>query len=337
MLVEINELQSLVRLCLIRNGAEYSVANNVAEGLVWASARGVDSHGIRLLPHYLSGLVGGRLNGNPRMKMSKTNACVLNIDADNTFGMHGLSFAVEEVCKIAASHGIGAGAIANSSHCGALGYFGHLGAKNGFLTIVMTHATPRVLSPNSNRSFFGNNPICVAMPMKDEDPFCYDAATTLITFNAVKSALENNLPIPAGAAADSQGNMVVDPAVAEHLLPIGGYKGFGLSMVVDIFCSILTGMPSGNEVSQMFDDEFSKKRRLGHFVICLDVESFGNRGLILERMLDLSERVRREPSINETPVICPGDPEKHAFKNALEHGIEVTEEMLAILKVENDN
>ena len=85
----------------------------------------------------------------------------------------------------------------------------------------------------------------------------------LPTFNAVKAAAAAGKTLPPGLVADADGNETTDPTKAEQLLPIGDYKGFGLSMMVDILCAVLSGMPNGNNVSKMFGDPMSKKRELG--------------------------------------------------------------------------
>lgn len=98
--------------------------------------------------------------------------------------------------------------------------------------LAFTHATPRVKSPGSNRAFFGNNPVCMVAPMQGEAPFCFDAATSSITFNAVKATAAAGQRLSAGLVADAQGHETTDPSKAEQLMPIGDYKGFGLSMMV---------------------------------------------------------------------------------------------------------
>lgn len=306
------------------------VINAVVEGLVWTSLRGIDSHGIRLLPHYVEGVKGGRLNPKPKLLFERTGSSTGCLDADHTFGHKAGVEAMSNAIELAKENGIGAISVRNSSHCGALSYFGHLAAEQGMIGIVFTHATSRVMSPGSNRPFFGNNPICFVAPMEKEDPFCFDAATTSITFNSVKNAAAEGRKLDRGLVADEKGKETTDPNLAKQLLPIGGYKGFGLSMVVDVLCALLSGMPSGNNVSEMFVDPYSKKRYLGHFFCAINIDSFRPLGVFMNDLKNLCERVRCEPNsgIEQTNVMVPGDPEKKTFRKRSEFGVPLHSDLL---------
>ncbi len=106
--------------------------------------------------------------------------------------------------------------------------------------VAYTHATSRVKSANGTREFFGNNPMCFSAPMKDEEPFCYDGANSTITFNEVRRCKDLGIELPYGVVADKNGKITTDPNEAEQLIAIGDYKGYGLSMIVDIFCGLFT-------------------------------------------------------------------------------------------------
>lgn len=313
-----------------RVGVREVIANDVIEGLLWASLRGIDSHGIRLLPHYVEGVTGGRLNPQPTMRFEQTAAATGTLDADHTFGHAAGVEAMNRAIDLAQGSGIGALSVRNSSHCGALSYFAHLAAEQDMIGMVFTHATARVKTPGSSRAFFGNNPICLVAPMRDEEPFCFDAATTAITFNAVKAAAAAGEDLPPGLVADAEGNETTDPSMAEQLLPIGDYKGFGLSMMVDILCAVLSGMPNGNRVSKMFGDPMSKKRELGHFFCALRIDAFRDVDDFKADLQDMADRVRNEPMTSpETRcAVVPGDPEKQAWAERSDAGIPVPRQVM---------
>ena len=109
-----------------------------------------------------------------------------------------------------------------------------------------------MLSYNGKRPYLGTNPYCFAAPCKDEPPFCLDMATTNISFNQVKKHREDSIPIPGGFAADKSGKETFDANQAASLFPIGRYKGFGLSMMIEVLCSQLSGMPYGRSIVPMF-------------------------------------------------------------------------------------
>lgn len=310
------------------------IIHPVIDGLVWTSLRGVDSHGVRLLPHYVEGAIGGRLNPSPSMVFNRVAAATGTLDADDTFGHAAGVEAMKHAIELARETGIGAVSVRNSSHCGALSYFGHAAAEQKMIGVVFTHATARVMSPGSNRAFFGNNPLCFVAPMRDEGPFSFDAATTGTTFNAVKAAAATGDPLPPGLVADGEGNGTTDPNKAEQLLPIGDYKGFGLSMVVDILCALLSGMPSGNRVSQMFGEAMNKRRQLGHFFCAFRPNAFNQTNDFQADLQELANRVRAEPANDTTAqgVMVPGDPEKRAWEQRSHSGIPVPAPLYARLQ-----
>jgi len=320
-------LREMGQYALTKVGVREDIVHPVIDGLVWTSLRGIDSHGIRLLPHYVEGVKKGRLNPNPDMRFDQTGAATGTLDADHTFGHAAGVKAFSHAIELARDSGIGTVSVRNSSHCGALSYFAKAAAEQGMIGMAFTHATARVKSPGSSRAFFGNNPLCFVAPMRDEEPFCFDAATTSTTFNAVKAAAAAGKTLPPGLVADVDGNETTDPTKAEQLMPIGDYKGFGLSMMIDVLCAVLSGMPNGNNVSKMFGDPMSKKRELGQFYCALRIDAFRDLDVFKADLQDMAERVRSEPAIDQKKckIIVPGDPEKIAWKKREEEGIPVLE------------
>ena len=242
---------------------------------------------------------------------------------------------MKHAIELARESGIGAVSVSNSSHCGALSYFAHAAAEQDMIGMAFTHATARVKSPGSRRAFFGNNPLCLVAPMRDEAPFCFDAATTSITFNAVKAAAAAGKTLPPGLVADADGNETTDPTKAEQLLPIGDYKGFGLSMMVDILCAVLSGMPNGNNVSKMFGDPMSKKRELGHFFCAIRIDAFRDVEEFKAELQEMAERVRNEPATDPEirRVMVPGDAEKKAYASLSELGIKVPPHIMGEIRM----
>jgi len=307
-------------------GVDEGVADATARGLWKASIRGVDSHGIRLLPHYLDELEGGRINPEPDFEFERTAQAVGLFDADDTYGIAAGKRAMEHAIELAEETGAGHVSVRNSSHCGSMAYFGLIAAEEDMIGYATTHGTANTKTPGSNRPFFGNNPICVTAPMRDEDPFCFDAAVTPISFNKVKQHRDTDEPLPHGAAADKTGEETLDPHDATQLQYIGDYKGFGLAMSNDILNGLLSGMPVGQNISSMFGDPLSKKRKLGHYFSAVRVDAFVDADKFKRRLQEMAENVRAEPRIDEeVPVQVPGDPEKRTQKKREKEGIPIPE------------
>jgi LDH2 family malate/lactate/ureidoglycolate dehydrogenase len=317
-------VERFVRDVLTSAGVKTEVARETAEGLVLASLRGVDSHGIRLLPHYIEELEAGRINPDPDFDFNKTASAVGQFDADHTYGISAGSRAMDRAMELAMDAGVGHVSVKNSTHNGMMAYFGLKAAREGMIGIATTHTSANTRPPNGVRPFFGSNPICVAAPMADEDPFCYDAATSAITFNEVRKREDAGKQLPRDVAADDGGVPTQSPEEAVQLLPLGGYKGFGLSMVVDMFNGLLSGMPVGRDVSEMYGEDISNRRNLGHYYAAFRIDAFVDVEEFKQRLQQLAEDVRNEPRRDEeTPNYVPGDPEKDAKDERERKGIPI--------------
>ncbi len=328
-LVEAEYITEYIKKVLEQAGVREDVSIHVAEGLVQASLRGVDSHGIRLLPHYLKGVEGGRINPKPDYKFKKTSVSTGKLDGDHTFGHASGVEGMNKAIELATEAGTGHVAVYNSSHFGAAAFFAFLAAKHDMIGMCFTNATPHVLTTGSSRAFFGNNPVCFVAPCGGEEPFCLDMATSAITFNRVMQHKESNIPIPTDSVADADGNPTTDPDKAKYLLPIGDYKGYGLSMMVDVFCSLLSGMPCGIDVSEMYSGKMSRRRHLGHFFTALRIDCFEEISVFKQRMAGMMKALRSEPRRDiDVPVQVPGDPEKKITAIRTKEGIPVSMQLL---------
>ena len=315
---------------LVRSGVQESVAKTTAKGLWLASLRGVDSHGIRLLSHYLKAVSGGRINPKPKFHFEQTSPSTGCLDADHGFGHAAGISAMRHAMNMARKAGSGHVAVRNSSHCGSMAYFALEACKEDMIGTAYTNATPKMRAANATSRFFGTNPICMAAPMAAEDPFCYDGATTFMSSNKIRVYGERNLSLPPGCGADEHGNETIVPQQVELLLPIGDYKGFGIAMMVDIFCGLLTGMPTGDRVTDMFNDPFSMKRHIGQFYGAQRIDVFEEPVRFKSRLQNLAKRIRSLPRQNpDVPVLVPGDPEKKHQIDRLENGIPISAHLLA--------
>ena len=326
------ELYQLVNNALISEGCKKDLANYVSEALIWTNLRGIDSHGVRLIPHYIKSVRRNRINPCPNVKIKSLSPSLKQLDLDHTFGHYGGVLAINECINMASEMGIAAVSVMNSSHCGALSFYASKAAEKGMIGIAMTNATPRVSTPNASTPFFGNNPIAFVAPIKDELPFCFDSATSVITFNAVKKAIEDQTLLPDNVAADSSGQVTTDPHKASQLIPIGGYKGFGISMCVDILCAALSSMPVGNQVTQMFDDSAKTPRLLGQFYLAIDISKFIDIDSFSQTLQCLSSNIRNmEPLDLANKVMVPGDPEKEIFHDRSLNGIPLSTNLLKLI------
>ncbi|MDG2169132.1 MAG: Ldh family oxidoreductase [Opitutales bacterium] len=324
------DVYNFVEAVLLKSEVEEQAAKVTARGLWQTSLRGVDSHGIRLLLHYIQGVRGGRVNPQAHIQFEKTSATTGRVDADHGFGHAAGMLAMKNAIEMARESGSGQVAVANSNHCGSMAYFALEAAKNDMIGTAYTNASPNMRSANATTRFFGTNPICMAAPMSREGPFCYDGATTMVALNKIRNMGDQGQDIPNGWGADSKGKDTTDPAAVSQLLPMGDYKGFGLAMIVDILCGVMTGMPTGDQVTDMFRDSNSEKRHLGHFFTATRIDAFQEASQFKDRLQELADRIRQQPRQDEdTPVMIPGDSEKASEADRKEFGMPINEAILS--------
>ena len=293
----------------------------VSLGLCETSLRGVDSHGIRLLPHYFDSAKSGRKNPSPKFEIIKKFPSIINLNADNAFGHAAGMKAIDIGMEVADTQGIASIGVSNSSHPGAMASMALKAARNGYIAFAFTHADALVLSHGGKRPYFGTNPVCFAAPRKEGDPYCLDMATSIVPWNRIKINRSLDLDLDDGVAADENGRVTIDPHSAAAVMPTGSYKGYGLASMVDILCGVYTGMPFGRAIPAMFTTDMSIQRRLGQFYIVMRSDGVISKEDFLDYMQQMTDEVRLEPSIDNNPVMLPGDPQIIFAKERLRDGI----------------
>lgn len=279
--VHLEEMERFSRAALQAVGADKPTVDAVTKALLHASAHGVDTHGFRLLPHYLQGLAEGRLNRTPNITVAhgKGGACVL--DADDAHGARAAYAAVDRAVDLARTHGLGAVAIRGSSHFGAAGAYAIEIARHGMMGLAFCNSDSFVRLHGGAERFHGTNPIAAAAPSGDGDPWLLDMATSAIPFNRVQLNRSLGAPLPGDVASDAHGINVTDPSIVEMLAPLGGalfgYKGAGLAGLAEVFSTAFSDAPLSFELPPMISDDMATPRKLGAFVMALDPEAFSGR------------------------------------------------------------
>lgn len=303
------------------------VAQEVTNCLIETSVRGIDSHGVNLLPHYVNAVLAGRINPNPKFRFKKTSDTTGLLDADDSFGHAAGSLAMKKAIEMSKTCGSGFVSVYNSTHFSACAYYSLQAARQNMIGIAATHTDSLMLSARGKRPFLGTNPISFTFPCEGEEPVCLDMATTQVTFNYIRMAIQKKEKMRRGLAVDKEGRVVIDPEKVAALLPMGDYKGYGLAFVVEILCSLLTNMPYGPYVTSMYKAPISQKRKLGHFFGAINIGKFVKISVFKKRTKQLITELRNEPPFDDNlPVLVPGDPEKKAQAFRSKNGIPLAKE-----------
>ncbi|HTN97242.1 MAG TPA: Ldh family oxidoreductase [Nordella sp.] len=319
---------------LKRAGADQPSAASVSKSAIEASLRGVDTHGVILIPHYVRAITGGRINGRPKMTFSQIAPATGALDADNGFGHHASYEAVARAIELASKTGIAAVAVSNSSHFGAAASYTLEAARRGFAAFAFSHSDAVVVPFDGERPFNGTNPIAFAAPVRDRPPISVDIATSAIAWNRLVLLKEANKTLPDDVVVDDSGRDTAIYDKARALLPLGvrahGHKGAALASIVEVLSSAFTGMVHGNKLIRMDSADLGTPRRLGHFFIVLAPEAFVPRAvydhIISDYLADL-----RSQSTDQGRVLAPGDKEQETaiFRSAA--GLPILDTTLAEL------
>jgi LDH2 family malate/lactate/ureidoglycolate dehydrogenase len=298
-------------------------ASITATSLVASNLRGVDSHGIQLLPFYIDQLLAGEVDSQADGRVISETGCCLIFDAQNTLGQW-----VGEVCcghavRIARAQGIGLVISRESNHFGAAAWWAQKMRAAGQIGIVMCNASPIVPPWQGKKGRLGTNPICMSVP----GPWLLDMATTTVAAGRIfKAFINGQAEIPAGWAFDSEGVPTTETKAAYKgmLMPLGGYKGSGLAMMVEILCSVLSGGAMANEIGGI--RQRGKKVRNSQMFLAIDiahfmpVEEFTAR---VEQLVALMKSTAPAPGYDE--VLVAGDPEWRTEAERRQNGIPVAE------------
>jgi len=311
--IEIAEMERFAKAALAAVGADPETAAAVVRALSHASLHGVDSHGYRLLPHYLAGLERGRLNPRPRLSMVRDTGAVAVLDADDAHGARATFAAAEAAVARARAQGVGAVAIRNSSHFGPAGAYAMAIAEAGMAGICVCNSDPFVRLHGGSERFHGTNPIAFAASTgAGHAPWLFDMATSAIPFNKVELCRSLGIDLPAGTASDANGIDTTTPSLSQMLAPLGGafgYKGAGLAGISEILSAALSDSPLSREIPPMISDDMETPRGMGAFVLALDPEAFMGRDVFEDVVRRYRDAIRASTPAPSDAVMAAGDRE----------------------------
>jgi LDH2 family malate/lactate/ureidoglycolate dehydrogenase len=323
--VAAGSLEAFVAALLAAGGADQPSAGAVARAVVDASARGVDTHGVRLVPWYVLAARGRHVKPKPKVAFTRKAPSVGHVDAGMGFGHLASYRAIEEGCAIAAETGIAAISVGRSSHHGATGVYALAAARRGFACLAMTHANAMVVPFSGEKAFFGTNPIAFAVPVKKGEPMVLDMATSAVPFNRVMLRRATGKPLPTEVAVDRRGRMTTDPHEAVAVMPIGGehfgYKGAGLAAMIDVLCAPFSGMRHGATLEAAVPG--MQPIGIGHFFIVMQPAAFQALSLFDRRLADFLADLRSQKARRGARVLAPGDLEIEEAKVRARLGIPI--------------
>jgi LDH2 family malate/lactate/ureidoglycolate dehydrogenase len=316
-------------------------ARITAERLHAADIRGIDSHGVALLPLYAQQRAEGRLNFRPDIRVLRESPVTALIDADHALGHVPATQAMQLAIAKCKRTGLAAVAVRNSNHYGAAGSYALLAAEAGLMGFSFTSVWSGSVVPTFGAdAMFGTNPIAFAAPGEKHRMFYLDMATSTVAIGKLKLAGLHGKPLSEGWALDASGQITTDPARAlesRRLTPLGAtrimssHKGYGLAAMVEVLCSMLPGAWYAPTRDKRHPGETFYN--IGHFFMAIDPDAFRGEGEFEEDLDDMIDALHAtRPADPAQPVLVPGDPERVASEDRTKNGIPVPDNLLTQLK-----
>lgn len=337
----------------LRVGVAEEDARIAADVLVAADLRGVFSHGVAHLRRYVDGLRVGTINARPQERVVVDNPATATIDAGAGLGQPVSYRAMQKAIQKAREVGAGFVTVRNSNHYGIAGYYAMMALRHDCIGISMTNASPKVVPTFGRDAILGTNPIAVAAPGGKEHPFVLDMATSTVSLGKIEIADQSDKPIPLGWAIDKNGRPAEDSHrtldelrrnVGGGLLPLGGegeslggYKGYGLALWVEIFSALLSGAAFATFTYPKSPGGKPLPASIGHFFGAWRVDSFRPVEEFKTAMDDLQRLIRNTPKVEgHDRIYIQGEKEYEAMERHLREGIplnaKVAEELRAVAR-----
>lgn len=306
MVFQKEELELLAYRLLLTGGLREDDARQIAEDLVLADMRGLASHGISRIPMYLKRIECNCVNPKPDIKVEQAGMAVLKVHGDD-----GMGFLVA-----------------------------HRAVEKGYVCMVYTNSSAALPAFGGRTAFLGAAPFAAGMPGGYESPaFILDMAMTVTARGKIRVAMINNQPIAEGLALDQDGNPTTDARKAFEgiCLPFGGAKGAALAMLMDMMAGMYTGSNYAGDVSSLYY-RFDEPQNLGHMIFVMRPDLFVTEDEYKKRMDVYYKRLKTLPrAAGVEEILMPGEPEERRLKEAMEHGVSVTREIMESLYLEAQN
>jgi LDH2 family malate/lactate/ureidoglycolate dehydrogenase len=321
--IQAEAARSFVAASFEKYGVPGNHARTTAECLVQADLRGVSTHGIARLPAYLERFVHGVVEPNPPLTVEQTTPAAARLDGGNGLGFVVARRAMELAIGMASQYGIGMVSAINSNHFGMAASYLLQAAEAGYISMVFTNASKAMPPWGGREGLLGTSPFAAGAPSGKEVPFILDMSPAVAARGKIRQAKWRGEQIPLGYALDADGKPTTDPAEAMKgvVLPIGGPKGSGIAMLMDIMSGVFSGASFGGDVNNQYQ-VWDKPQGVGHFFLAIKPGLFVTEEGFRERMDELVRRVHGAPKADgHDEILMPGEIEARLEAERLRTGI----------------
>lgn len=327
--VAVAEVESFVERCMRSVGTDAQHSKALAQVLSAADVRGHFTHGLHRLDTYVCDIENGTMQPRGEPSIEKETGPTALVNGNNVLGPVVGNFCMDLAINKAKEHGIGWVVCKGSTHYGIAGWYSAKALEHGMIGMSMSNTSPVVVPTRAVQRSIGTNPISVSAPGRAGDSFQLDMATSAVALGKVEVCRREETEIPLGWAVNSKGQETVNPRdVLEDgggMLPLGGkeitggHKGYGLAMMVDMFCGILSGSAFGPNIRQWQGHNERLRADLGQCFVAVNPKMFADG--FEDRMQCLMDQYRNlEPAEGEPAVLVAGDPARENMRKVRQDG-----------------
>lgn len=330
------EADAFARRLLATLGVPADDAATVAKCLVQADLRGVDTHGLMRLPVYLDRIRRGLVDPAPKLAVERRTPVVGALDGQNGLGFVTATHAMADAIATARTYGIGIVSVRRSTHFGMAASYVLQAIEAGMMSLVFSNAS-RAMPPWGGRdALLGTSPFAAGAPGGKLPVFVLDMAPSVAARGKIRKAERRGEKIPLGLALDAQGRPTTDPTAAMGgvVLPIGGPKGSGLAIMMDIFGGVISGAAFGGDVGDQ-QKVLDRPQNVGHFFLAMKPDLFVSEADYKDRMDTLFTRIRAVPKAEGfDEILLPGEIESREMARREKSGIPYAPTEVAMLDAE---
>ena len=329
--IAVDQLKRGIAVILEKAGLPAEASAQTADLLVETEARGVYSHGVGLLDYYVNMMQDGLANPDPDIRIVEDRTAMALIDADNAMGAPATIKALEIAMEKAEKCGTASVGLRHFNHYGAGLYYANKAAERGKMLFLYANANPTVAVPGGKQGFLGTNPYTFGAPAGKYAPFVLDMATSIAAYSKMRHYKE----LPEGWGINSEGRPAKTMDEVIHggaLLPFGGFKGYGLSLMINVMSGILTGASYGYDI-RCVPLGPDKLANIGAWMLCVDIEALMDYQEYTARMEDYIDLLHNNELAEGYERICyPGQMEGERYEKALKEGLELSDFSAGILE-----
>lgn len=328
MRVKIDEIKQLSYKILSKLGINENQINIIINSYLEADLCGVSTHGFNTFPEHIKKFIKGVYPLKPNIKTVKEEVSFSVIDANSSIGPLAADFAMRLSVEKAKKMGIYTSFVRNANTFGPAFVYNNIALENKMIGIIFSNSPAQMAPINGVEKLIGTNPIAISIPANNEKPIVYDIATSEVAKSKIKQAALEGRDIPVGWATDEKGNPTTDPneAIKGLILPMSGYKGYGLAMCIDILSGLISGAAFLNDVGRFYGS--TECMNVGFTVIAIDPVRIFNEDFF-NKVDEYIERIcNSKVNSSGNKISIPGENRiKEKEKNLID-GIELNEETI---------